>query len=120
MTELIAVILSVGALLPLLTAVLQQPSWSDKTRTVAGIGVSALAGLVSYVSVNGLDFSTPSAIVASVVGVIIAAAASYRTIWKPSGVAPIIEAKTSKNAVVRKEISTKDSAVSLNGNNLDH
>ena len=111
MGELIAIILAVGSLLPLLTSVIQQPRWSDKTRTAMAVGVSVLAGLVTYVTQFGLNVDSPSAIVIVVVGVVLAASTAYKTIWKPAGVAPAIEAKTSARAIVVEAPSTSATAV---------
>jgi uncharacterized membrane protein (DUF441 family) len=94
-TELVAIILSVGGLLPLLTSVVEQPQWSARTRTVMSVIVSIIAGIVTYVSAEGLHFESPSAIVATVVGVIITSAASYKTLWKPTGATQAIEDATS-------------------------
>ena len=96
MTETVAIILAVGTLLPLLTSIIQQPKWSDRTRTLVGVGVSVLAGLVTYVSQYGLDVSSVSKIVSVVVGVILAAATSYKSIWKTSGVAQRLEVATTR------------------------
>ena len=93
--ELVATILALGAALPLLTSVVQQPQWSASVRTWSSVAVSILAGLVAYVTQFGLDFSAPSTVVSTVIGVVLASAASYKTIWKPSGVAAAIENSTS-------------------------
>lgn len=97
-TELVAIILSVGGLLPLLIAVVNQPHWSARVRTILSVAVSALAGLVTYVSENGLAFESASSAIAVVVGVILTTATAYQTIWKPSGVARKIENSTSPNS----------------------
>lgn len=106
--EYVAIIISVGTLLPLLTSVLQRPSFSDRTRTLIGVGLSIVSGLVVYVSTNGLDLSNPSAIVAAVVGVTLAAGAAYKTIWKTSGVAPAIEVATSPKEDHPDELKPED------------
>ena len=92
--ELVAIVLSVGSVLPLLTAVLQRPHWSDRARTVIGVLLSVLAGAATYLATEGLDVSSPSRIVGVIVGVVLAAASSYKTVWKPSGIAPAIERAT--------------------------
>lgn len=94
-TELVAIILAVGGLLPLLISVAQQPQWSKKVRTVMSVAISILAGLVTYVAEFGLVFTSASSVVTIIVGVVLASAAAYKTIWKPAGVSPAIEAKTS-------------------------
>lgn len=96
MGELIASVLAIGSLLPLLISAVNQPHWSSRTRTIMSVGVSILAGIVAYVSENGLDFSTPSNIVATLVGTILATSVAYRNIWKPTGVAQAIEYGTSR------------------------
>lgn len=96
-TEFVAIILAVGGLLPLLTAVVNQPQWSAKVRTWMSVAVSVLAGLVTYVAEFGLVLESPSSVVIAVVGIVLASAAAYKALWKPSGVAPSIEAATSKS-----------------------
>lgn len=96
-TELVAIILAVGGLLPLLTSVVQQPRWSARTRTIMSVVVSTIAGLVTYVSSEGLNFDSPSAIVATVVGIIITSAAAYKALWKPTGATQAIEGATSSS-----------------------
>ena len=94
-TEAVAIVLAIGGLLPLLTAAVQQPQWTARTRTVLSVAISVLAGIVGYVSVNGMDFSTPSKVVTWVVGVVLISSTSYKTLWQPSGVAPAVESITS-------------------------
>ncbi len=98
-TELAATVLAAGTLLPLPTAVVQQPHWSDRTRTIIGFAVSLIVGAVVYVNSYGLDLSSPSKIVAVLSGVVVAAGAAYRNVWKPSGLAGLIESKTSPSAI---------------------
>ena len=94
-TDLVAIILAVGGLLPLLTSIVQQPNWTKEVRTWLAIGVSILAGLVTYVTQFGLNLADPAALITTVVGIILASSTAYKTIWKPSGVAPAIETTTS-------------------------
>jgi hypothetical protein len=94
-TQLLTNSLSVGALLPLVTAVVQQPHWSDRLRTLVGLLVSLLAGGVTYFSTNGFHLSDPTRIISAVLGTTLAAGASYKTIWKTSGVTDKIEQSTS-------------------------
>lgn len=98
-TEVTATVVGVGTLLPLLTAVVQQPQWSDKVRTIIGVLVSLIAGAIVYVQSYGLDLSSPSRIIAVAGGIIVAAGAAYRALWKPSGLSSLIESKTSPSAV---------------------
>lgn len=101
--ELVATILSVGALLPLLIAVVNQPHWSARTRTILSVLVSGIGGLVTYVSQEGLNFDSASAVIAVVVGVILASASTYQTIWKPVGIARKIENSTSPHSPILED-----------------
>jgi hypothetical protein len=92
-------VLGVGALLPLLTSIVQQPGWSDKTRTWVGVAISVVAGFLTYVSQYGLDFSTPAQLATVIIGVALTSAASYRAIWKTSGIAEAVEVATSPNRI---------------------
>lgn len=93
--QLASLIVAVGAALPLLTSLVEQPTWSTRTRTVVGVIMSILAGLVTYVTQYGLDFSNVAALVTTIVGIALASGAAYKTIWQPSGIAPALEGKTS-------------------------
>jgi hypothetical protein len=95
-TDIVAIILAVGSLLPLLTSLAQQPNWSTKTRVAVGVGLSALAGLVAYVTQYGFNVNDWSDVVTFIVGVVLAAAAAYKTIWQPATIAGKIELATSK------------------------
>lgn len=103
MVELVASILAIGPLLSLLISVVNQPQWSARTRTIMSVAVSALGGIVTYVAESGLDFSSPSAIIAAVVGMILATSVAYRNIWKPTGVARAIEYTTSTKSLDKAE-----------------
>lgn len=98
----VQIVLAVGPLLPLLVAVVQQPNWSPRVRSIASVVISILAGTVTYVADAGLDFSNPPAIVAVIVGTILASNVAYKTIWQPTGVAPAIEYATSPTAPSRE------------------
>lgn len=98
-TQLASIIITVGALLPLLTSVVERQTWSTRTRTVVGLVISVLAGLVTYVTQFGLDFSNIGTLIASIVGVVLASGAAYKTVWQPSGVAPALEGRTSPTPV---------------------
>ena len=69
------------------------------------VAVSTLAGLVAYVTQFGLELTSVSTIVTFVVGVILASATAYRNLWKPTGVAPAIEASTSGGSAVVAEVA---------------
>ena len=101
--QIVAIILAVGSLLPLLTSVAQQPHWSNRARVAVGVGLSLLAGLVTYVTQYGLEVDSWANLVTVVVGIILAAAAAYKTIWQPSQIAGKIELATSRTDGVVEE-----------------
>lgn len=83
-----------GVLTPLLTSLVQQPKWSRRTRVIVSVIVSAAIGLLTLLA-NGSLNDGPQTALSAVTLVIVAASASYKTIWEPMGVAPAIESATS-------------------------
>ena len=96
MTNLVMWSLVVGFFMPPIQAVIQQTNWSDKVRAavnfvacvVAGAGVAFFQG----------DF-TGRRFVESALVVLVTAISVYKGTWKPTGIAPAIEKKTSPNNV---------------------
>ena len=88
-----------GVLTPLITSVVQQPKWTGTVRTIVGVVASVVIGVLTLLANGTLNdvlndgASTWLSLLALVVG---AAAAAYKTIWVPMGVAPKIENATSK------------------------
>jgi hypothetical protein len=83
--------LIVGALTPPLLSVVQQPRFA-RLRPVLMIGAAITDGVVIAWLQGNLDFArfTNSALIAGV-----AIITAYHGIWKPSGISPAIEKKTS-------------------------
>lgn len=82
----------VGGFAPLLVAVIQQPSWSRQRRAIVTLIASLILGVgTAYFNtqLNGRG------ILSSVLVVAFAAWTSYLGLWKPTRVAPAIEAATS-------------------------
>lgn len=77
--------LIVGVLLPPFIAVLQQPQWSDTTRRVVAVVVSAVAGFITCVLTKQVDldnvFADPSALIATIAAVLVASQTAYRNLW---------------------------------------
>lgn len=81
----------VGALLPTVVAVVNQPRWPAWGRALATALVCVVAGFVAALSAGDLTGKTwlESA------GVVFAAAlVAYHAYWKPSGITTAIEQKT--------------------------
>jgi len=84
--------LIVGTLAPLVIALVQQPKWSTRTRTVVGF-VGALILGTGTAFFQG-DF-TGRNITSSVLIVLVASLSTYKHLWTPAGVAPAVEGATS-------------------------
>lgn len=96
-TTAISLILLIGGLLPALIAAVTRATWSSRTKVLASVGIAILAGLVNWVTQNGVgsfdihDFPT---FFVTLGGIIIMSATSYVAIWKPAGATAAITAKT--------------------------
>ncbi|MEU1592761.1 hypothetical protein ABZ468_07845 [Streptomyces sp. NPDC005708] len=89
----------VGTVLPLLTAVVQRPAWSTRWKKVVAVVVAVVAG-VGTVAVHGglAQLQHGHLTVATLLGVLAASQTTYDLVWKPSQVAPMIEALTTPKA----------------------
>ncbi|HTW17098.1 MAG TPA: hypothetical protein VMF51_18350 [Nocardioides sp.] len=90
--------LIVGFASPLLIAVVQQPTWSGRRRTLVTIVWSIVAG-------GGTAFFTDEftgrSLLSCFLVICVAAIATYQSIWRPLKIAPAIEAATSRRAFVK-------------------
>lgn len=86
---------SVGAVLPLLTAVVQRPAWSAKWKKVVAVAVAVVGGVGTVAAHGGLaQLQHGHVTVATLLGVLAASQTTYDLVWKPSNLAPMIEALT--------------------------
>lgn len=88
--------LVVGTLLPMLVAVIQQPRWPDWFRAIVTVVVCLLVGAVTAYLEGGLNLQDW---VSSALVILVAALATFRGFWKPTGVADSIESATSPGGV---------------------
>ncbi|QOV40143.1 hypothetical protein IM697_18115 [Streptomyces ferrugineus] len=87
----------VGAVLPLLTAVVQRPAWSAKYKKAVAVVVSLVAGVFAVAAAGGWDqFQHSKLTMVTILGVLAASQTSYDLVWKPSKLAPMIESLTTK------------------------
>lgn len=94
MTDLEMWSLLVGAVLPPLVALIQQPRWPDWFRAVVAVASSLVAGFVTtWLVEDGMLWER--GMVTAILLVLVAALTTYRNFWKPTTIAPTIEAKTS-------------------------
>ena len=83
--------LIVGFFLPPVLAIVQQTKWSSALRAIVAFLACALAGAgVAYF--QG-DLTGKRFIEAGLV-ILVTAVATYQSFWKPTAIAPAIEAKT--------------------------
>ncbi|MFE1289613.1 hypothetical protein [Streptomyces sp. NPDC058751] len=91
----VAVGSGVGAVLPLLTAVVQQPFWSARVKRIVAVVVAGIAGVVTVASTGGLDQFTHGVPALGTIGAVLAASqAAHDLVWKPSAVTTVIESRT--------------------------
>ncbi|MGW0033075.1 hypothetical protein ACWDXD_25070 [Streptomyces sp. NPDC003314] len=90
----------VGALLPPIIAVVQRRTWSPNQKKVAAVLISLVAGIANVAAHGGwAQFSSGKLTTATILSVVAAAQASYGLFWKPTKVAPTIEAWTTPKAL---------------------
>lgn len=95
MTQLQMWALLVGSFLPPLVAVVQQPGWSRGFRAVVTVVICILVGAVTtYLGAPG-GFEFDKDLVGVILTVLVAAQATYQNFWKPTAIAPSVEAATS-------------------------
>ncbi|MFB6700158.1 hypothetical protein [Streptomyces rubiginosohelvolus] len=94
----------VGVILPLLTAVVQRPAWSAKAKQIVAAAAALVAGVLT-VAVDGgwAQFQHGTHTTLTVLGVLAAAQTSYDLLWKPTKLAPLIEAATSRKGSQQAE-----------------
>jgi hypothetical protein len=93
----------VGLGLPLLVAIVQREKWPNWVRTVVGVTAVLIASVVTAAAQHKLNVNDWAA---SVLTIFLMTKTSYLAVWKPSGVAPYIEAQTSP-AAARKPAGKK-------------
>lgn len=83
-----------GLLTPLLTAVVQQPTWSKQVREAAAAVCATVVGLLTVAGTGAFnDGATIS--VTTVLAVVAASKIAYKTLWRKTTVTDKIEAATS-------------------------
>jgi len=94
MSELEMWSLLIGAVLPPFVAIIQQPKWPDWFRTAVAVVSSVLVGFVTTWLIED-DALWERGMVGAILLVLVAALTTYRNVWRTTGIAPTIEAKTS-------------------------
>lgn len=89
----------VGVVLPWLTAVVQQPHWTNVQRKVAAIVVAVVGGLLTALANGTLDEG--KTVLSTIAALLVASQATYKGLWKGT-VATAIEHATSRQATTRQ------------------
>lgn len=84
--------LVVGFFSPVLIGVVQQPKWSNSTRSVVAFGICSLIGAGTAWVQGDLTGHT---IVSRILIVLVTAISTYKGFWQPTGIVPSIESATS-------------------------
>lgn len=84
--------LVVGAVLPPLIAVITQMGWASRVKSIVALLVCALAGAGTAYYDGTLSVVDVGR---SIMLVIISTQTFYRALWKPTGIARMVEAVTS-------------------------
>ncbi|MCD9904646.1 hypothetical protein LUR56_40240 [Streptomyces sp. MT29] len=96
----------VGAVLPLLTAVVQRPAWSAKIKQVVALAMALIAGVLTVAIDSGwAQFQLQHGALAplTILSVLAASQTTYDLLWKPTKIAPWVEARTVRKARVQAE-----------------
>lgn len=88
--------LIVGVFLPLVTSIVQNPRRSRPMRVAVAVAMAIAAAIPAVIASGQFD---PANWLATIAAVLVAAQASFESLWKPSGVTDMIESATSKNPV---------------------
>ena len=91
MTNLQMWSLIVGFFLPPALAIIQQPGWSNRVRSVVAFLACAVAGAGTAYFQGDL---TGRRFVEAALVVLVTAMATFRNFWKTTGVSPMIESAT--------------------------
>lgn len=104
MLESLSTSAQVGAVLPLLTAVVQRPAWSEKNKRIVAVVAALVAGVATVAADGGWSqFQHGRLTAVTVLSVLAASQTSYDLFWKPSKLAPWIEALTTRKTSQQAE-----------------
>lgn len=93
LTDTVSWGLILGVVLPLLTSLVQQPTWSKPVRAFIGLLAAVVGGLLTCLA-NG-TMGNGQTVLATIAVVLVAAQATYKGFYQPTGIAPAVESATS-------------------------
>lgn len=89
----------VGFFLPLALSVIIQSSFSQAVQAILSFAAATVASVGTVALTHGLHFDEH--LVTSVLLIFVTSVATYKNFWKPTGVAPALEAKTNLSGADR-------------------
>lgn len=92
--------LALSILTPLLTAVIQRPTWSRTRRQVVAAAISVVVGAATAFASGDLTGQT---LLVSIGIVLVGAEATYQKLWAASGVSEAVELATSPKPAPQAE-----------------
>ncbi|MGY1502890.1 hypothetical protein ACW4TU_41050 [Streptomyces sp. QTS52] len=102
--ESLSTSVQVGAVLPLLTAIVQRPAWSASYKKVVAVVAALVAGVVAVAADGGWDqFHHGKLTTVTILGALAASQTSYDLVWKPTKLAPMIEVLTTRKTPQQAE-----------------
>ena len=101
--------LIVGFLTPLLTAAVQQPKWTSRTRALVQVAVAIVIGAGTAWFNDQID--STKGVTTAILVVLVASMSSYESVWKKTGATAKIEQATSPGTVVAEVMQTEKVAV---------
>ena len=89
--------LILGVISPVIISIINRPTWTNQQKRMVAIGFAVLIGVINLIIQGALNDLTISfnAILINLALVISAAQVVFTTVWKPSGLADVVEVKTS-------------------------
>ncbi len=90
-SEFVILVLTGSLFAPAITALINQPRFSRWLRILISVLISIVVALVTIMGTNGFTGNWYQ----DVILVITVSTFAYETLWKPTGVAPMIENATS-------------------------
>lgn len=94
--ESLALSVLIGAILPPVFSFIMQTKWSARTQAVVALVLCLAVAAVTSFLVDGVDLKDPDfSLVIWAAGIYGSAMITYARFWKPTGVSPTIEEKTS-------------------------
>lgn len=91
----------VGFLTPPVLSIIQQPTWATHVRAVLTFIWCAVAGAGTAYFTGAFNGRS---VITCILLVLVSAIATYKGLWKATGISPAIESATSPNAGRRKAV----------------